>query len=260
MSRRILVLAFTCTLAGPALAADAAPTLHDARDRESYVMGYQFGLNLRMQGITELNAEVLAAAVRQALAGQPSALSPEETKAVHRALNTRVAAYGHQQEMKRLEQNLETGKAFLAENAKKEGVKTLPSGLQYRVVAEGTGPSPKETDRVTLHYRGTLMGGTEFASSSSQGRPATVHPSASIPAWREALPMMNVGSRWELFVPPQLAYGRLGAPRVPPNSTLVYEVELLSIEPPESASDEPPPEGALDEPLPAAEAPTTSAP
>jgi FKBP-type peptidyl-prolyl cis-trans isomerase FklB len=260
MSRRILILALASALVGPTYAGDAAPNLQDARDRESYVMGYQFGLNLRMQGLTEVNAQVLATAVSQALEGLPSALSPEESKAVHRELKTRVAAYGHQQEMKRIEQNLETGKAFLGENAKKEGVKTLASGLQYRVIAEGTGPSPKETDRVTLHYRGTLVSGTEFASSHSQGRPATVQPSASIPGWREALPMMKVGSKWELFVPTELAYGRIGAPRVPPNSALVYEVELLSIEPPESASDEPPPAGALEEPLPAAEAPTINAP
>ena len=240
MSRRILTLALACALAGHALAAGEAPALQDTKDRESYVIGYQYGKNLQQQGV-EVNPEVFAAGLRQAQEGKPSALTPEETQAVHKGLQMKVMTYRHQQYLQRAEKNLEANKAFFAENAKKEGVHTRPSGLQYSVLTEGTGPTPKETDTVTVHYRGTLLDGTEFDSSYAKGQPEMFDVNAVIPAWNEALKMMKVGSRWQLFVPSELAYGREEMGRIPANSALIFEVELLSIEPPDSGQGEQPP-------------------
>ena len=132
--------------------------------------------------------------------------------------------------MKAAQDNLARGKAFLEENAKKEGVKTLPSGLQYRVIQEGSGATPGATDTVTVNYRGTLIDGTEFDSSYSRGKPATFRADRVIRGWTEALQMMKEGAKWELFIPPDLAYGERGAGgKIGPNSTLVFEVELVSV-------------------------------
>ena len=126
--------------------------------------------------------------------------------------------------------NLAEGKAFLAENGKKQGVKTLPSGLQYKVLSEGSGKAPTKTDTVTVHYRGILISGTEFDSSIARGQPATFKVDGVIPGWTEALQMMKEGAKWQLFIPPELAYGERGMPpRIYPHSTLIFEVELISV-------------------------------
>jgi FKBP-type peptidyl-prolyl cis-trans isomerase FklB len=128
------------------------------------------------------------------------------------------------------EDNRKEGVAFLAENKKKEGVVVLPSGLQYKILKKGAGKKPKEADTVEIHYRGTLINGTEFDSSHRTGEPATFKVSAVVPGWREALKLMPVGSKWQLFIPPQLAYAERGAGReIGPNATLIFEVELLGI-------------------------------
>jgi FKBP-type peptidyl-prolyl cis-trans isomerase FklB len=130
----------------------------------------------------------------------------------------------------RAEKNLAEGKAFLEENKKKEGIKTLPSGLQYKVITEGSGRTPKATDTVTVHYRGTLINGTEFDSSYKKGQPATFQVSGVVRGWTEALQLMKEGSKWQLFIPSELAYGeRAAGPQIPPGSTLIFEVELISI-------------------------------
>jgi len=128
------------------------------------------------------------------------------------------------------EKNKADGEKFLAENAKKAGVKVLPSGLQYKVITTGTGKSPKATDTVTTQYKGTLIDGTEFDSSYKRGEPATFPVSGVIPGWTEALQLMKEGAKWQLFLPPNLAYGERGAGRdIGPNSTLIFEVELISV-------------------------------
>ena len=128
----------------------------------------------------------------------------------------------------------EKGEAFLAENGKKEGVKTLPSGLQYKILKAGEGKKPTETDTVEVNYRGTLLNGTEFDSSYSRGQPATFQVQGIIPGWSEALKLMPVGSKWQLFVPAQLAYGARGAPpNIGPDATLIFDVELLAIKEPQ---------------------------
>ena len=142
----------------------------------------------------------------------------------------------HEEELKKAaEKNKKEGEAFLAENKKKEGVVTLPSGLQYKVIKEGDGQMPKDTDMVTVNYRGTLVDGTEFDSSYKRGNPATFPVNGVIPGWQEALKLMKVGSKWQLFVPAGLAYGEKGAgSTIGPNATLIFEVELLSISEPGS--------------------------
>ena len=182
-----------------------------------------------------VNPEAFLSGLTQAQEEKPSAVSSEETKAVHRGLQMQLMTYRHQQYLKQAEKNLEAGKAFLAENAKKEGVKTLPDGLQYKVIKEGTGPVPKESDTVTVNYRGTLIDGTQFDSSYARGRPETIDVSAAIDGWKDALQRMKVGAKWELFVPTDLAYGREEMGRIPANSTLIFELELVSIGTPAGA-------------------------
>jgi len=140
-----------------------------------------------------------------------------------------VAGHGRER-MVKAQKNKQEGQAFLDENGKKEGVVVLPSGLQYRIIEAGDGTSPGPTDAVTVHYRGTLLDGTEFDSSYGRGQPATFQTNGVIMGWYEALQLMREGSRWELFVPPDLAYGASGAgPIIGPNSTLIFEVELLAV-------------------------------
>jgi FKBP-type peptidyl-prolyl cis-trans isomerase FklB len=142
-----------------------------------------------------------------------------------------MAAFQKEMIAKLGEKNKAEGEAFLAENKKKEGVKTLPSGLQYKVIKAGTGKKPKVTDTVTTHYRGTLMNGTEFDSSYRRGQPVSFQVNGVIPGWTEALQLMEEGAKWQLFIPSNLAYGERGAGRdIGPNATLVFEIELLSIE------------------------------
>jgi FKBP-type peptidyl-prolyl cis-trans isomerase len=143
------------------------------------------------------------------------------------------------------ELNKRQGEAFLAGNAKRDGVVTLPSGLQYKVVKAGDGKTPKDSDTVECHYRGTLVDGTEFDSTHARGRPSTFRVASVIPGWREALKLMPVGSRWQLFVPPRLAYGERGVPggkgavrEIGPHATLLFEVELLAIKSPGSAGEQ----------------------
>ena len=163
---------------------------------------------------------------------------------------------------KRAEANLEQSQAFLAENAKKEGVVTLPSGLQYKVLKAGTGMSPGKGDSVAVHYQGTLVNGAEFASSNQHGKPSIFQVSRVIKGWREALLLMKQGAKWELYIPPELAYGKRGNGKaIPPNSALIYDVELVSIgklaPPADKAAARPaehPVEKAAEEP---AEEPTT---
>jgi FKBP-type peptidyl-prolyl cis-trans isomerase FklB len=179
---------------------------------------------------TQKRSGLVAKGVQDALAGGQPAMPREEIGQVLRELRDQAAAEMRQRREEMGRRNLTQGKAFLAENAKREGVKELPSGLQYQVLAEGKGASPKSTDTVTVHYRGTLVDGTEFDSSYARNKPATFRVEGVIPGWTEALQLMQEGARWKVFIPPMLAYGERGAGRIGPNSTLVFEVELISIE------------------------------
>lgn len=201
--------------------AQDSPALKDQKGKESYSMGYQFGQNVKTKGV-DLDVDVYMSGLRDALGGAKPALSQEEMQATVSGVQQRVMAA-------LAEKNLAAGKAFMNENKKKEGVVTLPSGLQYKVIKQGSGKSPGETDRVTVNYKGSLITGVEFDSSYKRGRPATFPVKGVIPGWTQALKMMKEGAKWELVIPPELAYGSQGMGPIPPDSTLIFEVELISV-------------------------------
>ena len=209
--------------------ADEKLELKDQKDKESYSLGYQFGQTLKAQGM-DINLDVYVTGIRDALGGKGPLMSEEEIRAILTEVQKRVMATRQRGLKEKGEKNLAESRAFLEENKKKEGVKTLPSGLQYKVLVEGSGKTPKATDTVTVHYRGTLINGAEFDSSYKKGQPATLEVKGVIRGWGEALQLMKEGSKWQLFIPPELAYGERGVgSQVPPNSTLIFEMELISV-------------------------------
>lgn len=201
------------------------------KDRSSYAIGIDIGRGLKGQGL-EIDTALLARGVADALAGGKTMLSDKE---IHDTMVELQKIVGEQQKglnAKLAEKNKKEGEAFLAENKKKEGVKTLPSGLQYKVLREGKGASPAATDLVTTHYKGTLLNGTEFDSSYGRGEPATFPVNGVVKGWTEALQMMKVGDKWQLFIPADLAYGDRGAGEdIPPNAALIFDIELLGVKP-----------------------------
>jgi FKBP-type peptidyl-prolyl cis-trans isomerase FklB len=199
------------------------------KDKASYAIGMNIGQNLRKQSEV-IDASIVQRGMKDALAGNKTLLTEDEAKAVLMTLQASMRKRQEEQVQQMAETNKKEGNAFLAENKTKEGVVTLPSGLQYKILSEGTGPKPAATDSVICNYKGTLLDGTEFDSSAKHGGPATFPVSGVIKGWTEALQLMPVGSKWELFVPPDLAYGQRGAGGgIAPNSTLIFEVELVSI-------------------------------
>ena len=225
MKRFILIFAaFLLTL--PLFAQEKSPPLKDQKDKVSYSIGLNIGSNLGRQNV-EINPEALTAGVKDAIAGKPQ-LTQDQIKEVMTAFEKDM-----QQKQKAAgEKSAAEGKTFLEENKKKEGVKTTASGLQYKVIKEGTGTQPKATDTVTVNYRGTLIDGKEFDSSYKRGQPATFPLNGVIKGWTEGLQLMKTGSKYQLFVPPDLAYGeRTVGPDLAPNSTLIFEVELLDAKP-----------------------------
>jgi FKBP-type peptidyl-prolyl cis-trans isomerase FklB len=202
--------------------------LKGQKGKDSYSLGYKYGESFKKQGM-QIDLEVFTAGFRDAIGGREPRMTPEEIGATLSDLQKRMFAAQQLRLRDRAAKNLEEGKAFLAKNAKKEGVKTLPSGLQYKVITEGAGVSPKTGDTVRVHYSGTFIDGTEFDSSRKRGEPASFQVDSVIAGWTEALPMMKEGSKWELFVPSEVAYGARGMGRIPPNSTLIFDVELISV-------------------------------
>ena len=198
------------------------------RDKVSYGIGVQVAKTLKAQGI-DINPELLVKGLRDALSGQRLLMSDEDLSTTMTALQQEVTQKQMAERAKQADENKKAGDAFLAENGKKDGVVTLPSGLQYKIVKPADGKKPTDADTVTCNYRGTLIDGTEFDKSES-GQPASFQVGAVIPGFKEALKLMPVGSTWQLFMPPNLAYGERGAGNViGPNTTLIFEVELLSI-------------------------------
>src|SRR3954468_13337825 len=213
-----------------AAAAESPKVLKDQNDKISYSSGVNIGSSVKQQSQQQglnLKPEVVAAGVKDALAGGKTVLTEQEVRDT--LTNLQKDMVSKQAEVG--EKNKKDGEAFLAENKKKPGVKTLPSGLQYQVLKEGKGPKPKATDTVKAHYKGTLINGTEFDSSEKRGEPATFPLTNVIPGWTEALQLMPVGSKWRLFIPAELGYGERGAGNlIGPNSTLIFDVELLGVE------------------------------
>src|SRR5881397_204152 len=221
-------------LALPLFGQDKSPQVKDQKDKVSYSIGMNIGLNLSRQKV-DINTDVLAAGIKDAIAGKPQ-LTQDQVKDV-------MAQFEKDMEQKQKatgEKNKTDGAKFLEENKKKEGVKTTASGLQYKAVKEGTGPQPKATDMVTVDYRGTLIDGTEFDSSYKRGQPATFPLNGVIKGWTEGLQLMKTGAKYQFFIPADLAYGsRQMGPDIPPNSTLIFEVELKSVQPAAAGSASP---------------------
>ena len=210
---------------------DEQQKLNNQRDKESYSLGYQFGQSLKVQEI-DINLDVYTSGIKDALGGKQPMMKQEEMQAMIAELQKRVMAVRQKEFKEKAAKNLAEAKAFLGENKKKEGIKTLPSGLQYKILTEGSGKMPKATDTVTVQYRGTLINGTEFDSSYKRGQPATFQVNGVIRGWIEALQLMKEGSKWQLFIPPELAYGERGAGgQIQPNNALIFEVELVSVNP-----------------------------
>jgi FKBP-type peptidyl-prolyl cis-trans isomerase len=179
----------------------------------------------------DVDPAVFARGLKDALSGGPALLTDEEVRAAVAGLREELRSRQVAAVRTRAEGNKKEGEAFLAANATKEGVVTLPSGLQYKVLKAGDGRKPTEADTVEVHYRGTLLDGTEFDSSYKRGQPQSMAVKGLVKGWIEALPLMPVGSKWQLFVPPPLAYGERGAGRnIGPNATLVFEIELVAIQ------------------------------
>ena len=203
--------------------------LKSQKDKISYIIGLDIGNNLKRQG-AEIDPDTLLRGMKDALSGSKPLLSEDEIREVTTAFRQEMAQKQAEVTKKLAEKNKSEGEAFLGENKKKEGVKILPSGLQYKVITEGSGRSPKESDTVTVNYKGTFVDGTEFDSSYKRGEPATFPVNGVIKGWTEALPLMKEGAKWQLFIPSSLAYGEAGAGNaIGPNATLIFEVELISI-------------------------------
>lgn len=207
-----------------------AIALKDQKDKMSYIIGIDIGTNLKRQSV-EINPDILFRGIRDGLAGNKPLMSDQEMKDAIALFQKEMQAKQEEVARKMGEKNKKEGETFLAENRKKEGVVTLASGLQYKVLKKGSGKKPKLTDTVTTHYKGTLIDGTEFDSSYKRGQPVSFPVNGVIGGWTEALQLMEEGAKWQLFIPPHLAYGERGAgPQIGPNATLIFEVELISIQ------------------------------
>ena len=207
-----------------------APALATQKDKVSYAIGMNIGTTLHRQSV-DVDPKVLQQGLQDALAGNKTLLSEEEA----RATLTQLQGEMRQKQQEKMQQagatNKKEGDAFLATNKTKDGVVTLPSGLEYKILTPGTGPKPTAADSVVCNYKGTLIDGKEFDSSYKRGQAATFPVAGVIKGWTEALQLMPVGSKWQLFVPAELAYGEQGSgPDIGPNATLIFEVELLSIQ------------------------------
>ena len=207
-------------------------TLKTQKDKASYAIGLNIGKSMHKDSV-DVDPNILLRGMKDGLSGAKPLLTDEEAKTAMVALQADLRKKGEEKMLIQGEANKKQGDAFLAENKTKDGVVTLPSGLQYKILKEGTGPKPTTTDTVVCNYKGTLLDNTEFDSSYKRGQPATFPVSGVIKGWTEALQLMPVGSKWELFVPADLAYGARGGPGggIGPNATLVFEVELESIQP-----------------------------
>ncbi len=231
-------------LFGHVLAEEQQETRKDTMSRKeklSYSLGYKTGTNMKNSSV-DLDLDTYIKALREGFTGGKAAMTDQEMQelilSLQKEMKEKQAQETAQKKNQLPEKNKKEGEAFLAENAKKEGVVILPSGLQYKIIKEGTGKQPAKADKVKVQYRGSFINGTEFDSSYKRGKPATFGVDRVIKGWTEALPLMKEGSKWVLYIPPDLAYGRGGSGRgkgekigkIGPNQTLIFEVELISIQ------------------------------
>ncbi|MDP9186071.1 MAG: FKBP-type peptidyl-prolyl cis-trans isomerase [Verrucomicrobiota bacterium] len=227
--KSIVISAVVLSFAVSLFAEEKPPQLKDLKDKASYALGLNFGFNFKRQNV-DLNTDAFAAGFKDAMAGRKPLMSEQEVRETMTAFEKDM----QQKQAETAQKNAAEADKFLAANKSKEGVKTTESGLQYKVLKEGSGAQPKSSDTVTVNYRGTLVDGTEFDSSYKRGQPATFPVGGVIKGWTEALQLMKVGSKFQLFIPANLAYGEQGRPGIPPNSLLIFEVELMDVKSPQA--------------------------
>ncbi len=224
-----LALLVVLALLAPRAGARQKEALKTQKDKISYSIGLDIGRSLKRQAI-DVDQNLLIQGLKDVLSNHKQLLSDDEARECLTTFQRELVAKRTEEAKKAGEANMKEGEEFLAKNKKKPGVVTLPSGLQYKILKEGTGKTPKATDTVITNYRGTLINGKEFDSSYRRGKPATFPVDQVIRGWTEALQLMKVGSKWQLFVPSELAYGPNGAGTdIGPNTTLIFEVELVGI-------------------------------
>jgi FKBP-type peptidyl-prolyl cis-trans isomerase FklB len=207
-------------------------TLTTQKDKASYAIGLNIGKSMHKDSV-DIDPSILLRGLKDGLAGSKPLLTDDQARAAMVTLQSEMRKKQEEKMLVQGEANKKDGEAFLAENKTKDGVVTLPSGLQYKILKEGTGPKPVASDTVVCNYKGTLLDNTEFDSSYKRGQPATFPVGGVIKGWTEVLQLMPVGSKWQLFIPSELAYGARGGPGggIGPNATLIFEVELMSIQP-----------------------------
>lgn len=227
MKRLVLIIALTLTSAPWLSAADENP-LKDQKDKISYMFGMNFGRDLKRNEI-EVNPDLFLRGLNDSLAGGKTLLTEEEARQVMMDFQNELRNKRTAQQKQAGEKHRKEGEAYLSANKQQPGVKTTASGLQYKVIVQGTGKIPTSNDTVVTHYRGTLLDGTEFDNSYKRGEPASFPVTGVIKGWTEALLLMPVGSKWQLFIPSDLAYGDAGQRNIPPGSTLLFDIELLDI-------------------------------
>ena len=230
MKKTLILCAITLFFSSTTLAYAKDGVLKTKEDRYGYSIGLDLSRSIKsLIGVVDLNVDMVLKGLKDGVAGDKVLLTEEEFKKVMMTMQSEVQEKQAKLQGEQGKKNKEEGKKFLAKNAKRKGVKTTKSGLQYEVIKAGTGKSPKATDQVETHYRGTLINGKEFDSSYKRGQPATFPLNRVIPGWTEALQLMKEGAKWKIFVPSELAYGARGPSGIGPDSTLIFEIELLSV-------------------------------
>ena len=238
--KKTLTLIFCLTSSVP-LFADGTKTLGDEKSRVSYAIGMTIGHNWQQQGI-DVDLDLVLRGLKDAQSGGPMLMTPLEMQTTLAEYQKNLAARQQEIQKQLAVKNKADGETFLATNKDNPGVVTLPDGLQYKVITDGSGAMPAASDTVNVNYRGTFIDGTEFDGSDRVGHPVQFQANQVIPGWTEALTHMKAGSKWQLFIPSDLAYGTMGRPpRIPPNAMLIFEVELVSVQ----AAAMPPPAPAV---------------
>jgi FKBP-type peptidyl-prolyl cis-trans isomerase len=233
--KKTLLTALAGAMLAATVSAGTLTALDNEKARVSYAIGLMLGNNFfKRQGLTtnEVDVDIFAQGIKSVQTGGTPLLTPEQSQAILKQFQQEFSQKRQQQLAEIAAKSKTEGEAFLAANKSKPGVQSLADGLQYLVVTNGTGAVPGPSDTVRVNYRGMLVDGTEFDSSYKRGQPAQFPVGGVIHGWTEALQMMHVGSKWKLFIPSELAYGERGGPGIPPNSTLIFEVELLDTKAP----------------------------
>lgn len=224
MKAPILLTALFLAVNVPAYAEDSKPLTTNA-EKFSYGIGMQIGAQLKRQGLSSVDVRAISLAIGDSLEGRAPRVTREDMQVAATAYQNELNA----EKLAKGEKNRAAGEQFLNENGVRDGVVVLDSGVQYRIVESGAGESPTETDTVVVHYRGRLLDGTEFDSSYGRGQPTELGVGQVIPGWQQALQLMNVGSKWEVWIPAPLAYGTDGTGTIGPNQTLHFDIELVDI-------------------------------